>query len=95
MKGYVYLDPEGNLIYKDKDYIDNINPLFWTENEYFVLRVWTFDTEDDDSMWNAFLGFRNLQLKGHVVQNFCKSVGFDLEAFKQRMRQRGAIEGPV
>lgn len=95
MKGYVYLNPEGDLVYKDKNYIENVNPMFWTENEFFVLRVWMFDTEDDDSMWRAFLGFKNLKLKGFVVQNFCKAIDFDLEGFKSRMRQRGTIESPI
>lgn len=84
MIGYVYLDVNGALNYKTKEYIDKDNPGFWGgENSAFILKVWIFDTEDMESMKKIFRAFSQLKLKSTDVLRFCESINFDISILKK------------
>ena len=82
MKGYVYLDVDGELILKDLNYIDNINPLFWYDNEGLIVKKWYFDTEQPSIMKTILLDFKNLQMKKQLAMQFLEAIGFDLNTLR-------------
>jgi hypothetical protein len=77
MKGYVYLDVDNELIIKDKNYIDNINPLFWSENGGFIVKKWAFDTDEPSIMKTILIDFKTLQMKKQLALRFLDAIGFD------------------
>jgi hypothetical protein len=83
MKGYCYLDTEGRLNYKPKEYIDVENPLFWQNNGPFILAVWKFDTEDLSAMYRMYSRFKVLRLRSEDVLEFSKTINFQVETLKQ------------
>ena len=82
MKGYAYLNLDGDIGVKNREYIDTENPLFWQENAEYIQRVWTFDTEDPTSMMRMYSTFRALGLKTDKVKNFSQAIGYSIETLK-------------
>lgn len=82
MRGYAYLDLDGNIVVKSPTYIETENPLFFSENSEYIVQLWRFDTDDLVSMRNMLLQFKSLQLKVHQVQPFLESIGFELSRLK-------------
>jgi hypothetical protein len=84
MKGYAYLDLDMNLLYRTADYIDNENPGFFSNssNKQYIVRYWKFDTSDLRIMWNMYSSFQDLKVPVTSVLNFTKSIGFDINIFK-------------
>lgn len=80
MKGYAYLDNEGGVFYKPAEYIDLDNPGFWKDNEYLILLVWKFDTDDMSSMHRMYTRFKTLKLKSQTIIDFSSSIGFNIES---------------
>jgi hypothetical protein len=82
MKGYAFLDVDGRLQYRIKEYIDIDNPFFWQQNRYDILRKWQFDTADFNSMLFMFKQIRDLKLDVNMVKEFCTMIDFDIETLK-------------
>ena len=82
-KGYAFLDPDGYLQTRTWEYIHNDNPGFWQDNAAFVLRVWPFDQDDLSSMYKMFSSFRDLQMKSAIVQEFARSINFDIAELRK------------
>lgn len=85
MKGYAYTDNDGNIGFRLKTFIEIEDPLFWENNGHMIDTVWEIDTEDDVSMIKILSYFKRIEASSRVVIEFCKSVNFDLEAFKTRV----------
>lgn len=83
MRGYAYLDVDGNVFYKQASYIETENPFFWTENAGFVLKWWKFDTDDLVSMRNMLLQLKSYQVRMETVMSFLDSINFDLNRLKR------------
>lgn len=90
MKGYAFLDTDGKLQYRLKEYIDEHNPYFWQQNKHEILRKWQFDTEDLDSMYFMFKQirdiFRSSKLSQQTVKEFCTMIGFDMKVLKDAFK---------
>ena len=43
VKGYCYLDTDGKLNFRTAEYIEVDNPMFWAENDAWILAVWKFE----------------------------------------------------
>ena len=87
MQGYLYLDNDGNLNIRNKDYIEIEDPGFWGRNSHLIDIVWKFDTEDSICMESIMYSLKKKDLKSRQVVDMCKAIGFDLEKFvlnKQR-----------
>ena len=50
MKGYVYLDNDLNLNVRSQHFIDMEDPGFWGRNAHLVDTLWTFDSENIETM---------------------------------------------
>lgn len=81
MKGYVYLDNDRNLNIRNKEFIENEDPGFWGRNSHYIDVVWSFDSDNEQGMYDLLASLRKYELQSDVVLNFCKSIGFDLPAF--------------
>lgn len=92
MKGYAYLDNDGNLNFRLKEYIDQENPSFWAENEHFIDIVWAIDTEKDEDMYKMFSYLRRIEAPSRVVLDFCKAINFNLEEFKKRRSDASSVQ---
>jgi hypothetical protein len=77
MKGYAFLDNDGNLGHRPASYIEEDNPGFLQDNQHTIIRVWRFDTEDTSSMYSMYSVFKNLKLKSQSVREFSSSINFD------------------
>jgi len=77
MKGYAFLDNEGNIGFRVGDYIDNINPGFWQDNIYLIIKTWSFDTENMSTMYSMYSQFRSMKLKSQAVLEFSSLINFD------------------
>ena len=82
MKGYAYLDLEGNLIFKDYNYITTENPTFFDQNAELIVKRWLFDTDNDSMMKAMFIDFKNLELKMSQVNLFLEAINFDPKKLK-------------
>jgi hypothetical protein len=83
MKGYAYLDIDGKVVYKPQDYIEEVNPAFFSQNSNFIVRKWKFDTESYSSMETMLAAFADLNLSPSAVHNFLQSIDFSREHFKK------------
>lgn len=86
MRVYAFLDVEGTLQWRTKEYIEEVNPAFWIENNTLVLRTWYVDTEDLHRMRDLLQDFSNLELKTTIVREFLSSINFDIEAARNASR---------
>lgn len=75
MKGYVYMDLDGNLNYKTWEYINDDNPGFFSTNKHLILKFWPFDTEDKALYNNMLQGFTNLGIKQPTIMDLFKTLG--------------------
>jgi hypothetical protein len=82
MRGYCFLDLEGNLVYKPAEYIEIDNPKFWQDNDPFILEIWKFDTSDVSSMYRMYSKFKVLRLNSTLVLEFTKAIGFNIDTLK-------------
>lgn len=82
MIGYCFLNAEGILGFRTKEFIETDMPNFWQDNINFILSVWRFDTEDLSSMYQMYARFRELKLKSSDVLDFSKSINFDIKSLK-------------
>lgn len=81
MKGYVYLDNDGNLNIRTQYFIEEQDPTFWARNAHIVDTVWTFDSENPETMLKLMQSFKRLELVAQRVKDFCSQIGFDLATF--------------
>jgi hypothetical protein len=81
MKGYVYLDNDDNLNVRTLEFIEGEDPGFWGRNAHFINIVWKFDSEDKAGMYDLLSSLKRKELPTRKVSDFCKSIGFNLEAF--------------
>lgn len=82
MRGYAFLDLDSNVVYKVADYIENHDPGFFSTNRPFILKHWQFDTSDIDSMWRMFRGMQDMAAQRESVNNFIKTINFDMNRLK-------------
>ena len=82
VKGYCYLDTDGKLNFRTAEYIEVDNPMFWAENDAWILAVWKFDTANPSSVLAMFNRFKSLKLKQQDVLEFSKSIGVTIEDIK-------------
>ena len=82
MKGYAFLDADGRLQLRSKEYIDVDNPFFWQINKHEILAKWKFDTDDINSMLFMFRQMRDLKLRKPMVLEFSVTIGFDMQLLK-------------
>lgn len=83
MEGYVYLDIDDNLVRKDKDYVDNMNPLFFSDNKAYIVRKWSFNTDDRANMMSMLRTFKDLRIETVKVLVFLKDINFDINVLKE------------
>lgn len=91
MRGYCYLDADAVLVYKPAEYIEVDNPLFWRDNEPFILEVWKFDTDNLASMYQMYSRFKVLRLTSQSVLDFSKSIGFSIETLKAYSKNESGL----
>jgi hypothetical protein len=86
MKGYAFLDADGRMQVRTKEYIDVENPFFWQQNKHEILRKWEFDTDSLDSMHYMFRQirdiFRSSGIGQQTVKDFCMMIDFDMKILK-------------
>jgi hypothetical protein len=87
MKGYVILDNDNNLSFKDGNYIDNYDPVFWSRNAHLVSIVWPIDTEDVDSMLKFLTSLKMREFSLVKVKDICSALSFDLNAFLEDQKK--------
>ena len=92
MIGYVYLDYDKNLHYRDGTYIDTQDPGFWGRNSYSIDIVWKVDTTDDASMLRLLTSLKSQQIPTVAVKNLCSMLDFDLQGF---MEKRASLNKPL
>lgn len=86
MKGFVYLDNDWNLSVRTKEFIDELDPGFWTRNSHVIDTVWEFDSENMDSMRRLLNAFKARELRSIKVEEFCNQIGFNLAEFLKTTR---------
>lgn len=89
MQGYIYLDNDSNLNFRNKEYIEVEDPGFWSRNSHFVDTVWKFDTEDDTSMFKLLSSLKRHELPNKKVIDLCKAIQFDLPSFLKKQAPSG------
>jgi hypothetical protein len=80
MKGYVYLDLDGDLNYKTWEYINDDNPGFFSTNRHLILKSWLFDTENKVLFNNMLQGFTDTGIKQPTIMNLFRILGIGLKA---------------
>jgi hypothetical protein len=85
--GYMFVDINGNLEIRNADYIENEDPGFWGRNNHWIIMFYKFDTEDPVNMERLLEKLKSLQLKMDRMLDFCKAIGFDLNAFVESRRK--------
>lgn len=88
--GYVLIDHTINL--RTQEYIDTEDPGFFGRHRDVIMGVWKFDSEDPLTVDPMLKAIARMQLPARTVNEFCKSINFDLAGFKQRIR---AESGPA
>ena len=86
MKGYVYLDNDLNLNVRSKEFIDIQDPGFWGRNAHLIDTVWSFDSDNRESMIKLLTSLKSRELQMDPVRNFCLQINFDLDAFLKEVR---------
>lgn len=82
MKGYAYADLDNDIVYKTADYIDNMNPGFFSQNRHLITKRWIFDTDDLQSMMRMFRDFQDLRVTVTSSSAFLSAIGFDMTRLK-------------
>ena len=82
MIGYIYIDLDGNLVRKDSDYIDTMNPNFFLENKHLIVRIWKFDSDNKDAMIAMLRTFKDLLVDSSRTILFLRDIGFDINSLK-------------
>lgn len=88
MKGYVYLDNDRNLNFRDWKYINEENPYFWSENSHLIDTVWIVDTDNSKSIEDFLFSIRKRELSITAVREMCNILQFDLDAFISKNSHR-------
>lgn len=88
MKGYVYLDNDRNLNFRDWTYINTENPFFWSENAHLIDTVWVIDTDNSKSIEDFLFSIRKKELPVQNVREICNVLKYDLDAFLNRNTHR-------
>lgn len=83
MKVYVYLDTNGKLNTRNKEFIDVDFPQFWSVNEAFVEKVWPIDTESKSDVLSMCKSFQALRLKTEEVLVLLRSINVSQEDLKK------------
>lgn len=78
MIGYAYLDIDNYIVYKTQQYIEEVDPGFFSKNSHFIVRRWKFDTDDISSIRRMIIAFADLELQNSRIMDFFKSINFDL-----------------
>lgn len=78
MKGYLYIDFDNNFVHKTKEYIDNENPMFWSDNTHIIYKAFPFDTDDAESVKFAFKKAQEFGIKPHQLKEMAGQINFDL-----------------
>jgi hypothetical protein len=81
MRGYAYIDNDGNIGVRSEAFIDIEDPGFWSRNAHLIDTVWKFDTEDESSMIRILTSFKNREMNKIRVEEFCSQIGFNLVEF--------------
>lgn len=84
MKGVAYLDVDGTLGFRSKEFLEEVEPMFMTNNSHYIMKAWHFDTDNFDLMHNMFSSMRDLRLNGSEVKNLSQCIGFDIQRLKER-----------
>jgi hypothetical protein len=82
MRGYAYIDIDGNIVYKTAAYIESINPGFFSQNIHLITKHWKFNTEDPKSMMRLFQSINDQHPTVRAVENFVKSINFDMNSLR-------------
>lgn len=82
MKGLAYLDADSSISYRTKDFINNVDPMFISNNYHYIVKAWNFDTDDFQTMLSMFRGFKDLRLSNQQVMEFARTIGFDLSKLR-------------
>jgi hypothetical protein len=78
MKGYCYLDWDKNFVFKDRGYIDTVNPGFWQDHSMLIQKVWKIDTEIPDTIKQCFVQAQERGVTTAQIKDMCKALRFDL-----------------
>lgn len=76
------MDLDGNVVYKVENYIDNINPGFFSQNRHLIIKHWKFNTDDPSSMLAMFRSLNDLQVRISSTNSFISSIGYDMTRLK-------------
>ena len=87
MHGFLVHTTDQRLLVRNYEYIKHENPGWWQENLHWISSFWEFKTDDYEGMKSILHSLRRISMSGFLpaleVENFCISVGFDLEKFKK------------
>lgn len=85
MVGYAYLDLDGHLIYKTRQYIEEVDPGFFSKNSHFIIKRWKFDTEDRSNMVRLLQAVSDLipNNNGNTIKLFLRSIDYDLNNLRE------------
>lgn len=84
MIGYGYLDLDSRFIHKTQDYIENVDPGFFSKNRVYILKHWKFDTEDRSSMIRMLREASDLDTPESTIRLFLRSIDYDLSKLAER-----------
>lgn len=96
MKGYVYLDWDGNLVYKTYDVIKFEMPTFWQDNAELIQKSWEFDTTQETMMRAMFRGIQQMKVKPVRITMLADTIGYDLSGYSllAQSERNPAIDPP-
>lgn len=83
MRGIAWLDVDNNLGFRTREFLEETDPRFLTNNNHYMVKAWHFDTDDFDVMHRMFSNMRDIRLNGSLVRDLARSIGFDLQRLKE------------
>lgn len=83
MIGYCFLTYDSRLSRRVQDYIENQDPMFFSENRHNIARHWKFNTEDRNNMVRMLKDFKDLEVPSAEVLLFLRDIDFKLDSLKR------------
>lgn len=82
MQGIAYLDADGLLGFRTKQFLEEVDPGFFSANRGLILQAWRFNTEDTDTMRSMFRSMKALKIHDRALRDFAATMDFDMSVFK-------------
>lgn len=82
MKGVAYLDADGLIGFRTQQFLDEVDPGFFSSNRALLLQAWRFSTEDIDTMRSMFRSMKALKIHDRALRDFAATIDFDMSVFR-------------